>query len=185
LIIKERAFNKNLGRYQKFISFDRNWDESLLAHSYEKVEDANDSMALQDLARRAYIAVSGNCYGRVDVRKRDVSGKFYVLEVNASCGLGKGTSSEFILHLAGQSNEDFFKILLSTSLSSSLLSEELDKITDLPSSDLISIPTVVKAEVSKLISHPSLARVPTPVVHVIVSAVLVDADYGVYFKISF
>jgi len=70
----ERAFNQSLGRFQKFVSFDRNWDETLLAHTYEKVDDPNDSMALQDLARRAYISVSGNCYGRVDIRKRDVSG---------------------------------------------------------------------------------------------------------------
>ena len=73
---KERAFHKKLSRFQRFISFDRNWDESLLAHSYEKVGDSNDSIALQDLGRRAYEAVSGNCYGRVDIRKRDVSGKY-------------------------------------------------------------------------------------------------------------
>ena len=63
------------------MSFDRNWDETLLAHSYEKVDDSNDSMALQDLARRAYISVSGNCYGRVDIRKRDVSGISKILKI--------------------------------------------------------------------------------------------------------
>jgi hypothetical protein len=169
----ERAFNKNLGRFQKFISFDRNWDETQLAHSYEKVEDANDAMALQDLARRAYFAVSGNCYGRVDIRKRDVSGKFYVLEVNASCGLGKGTSSEFILHLAGQTTQDFFKILLSMTLTPPADASE-SEISSIVATSLL--PLTLKEQVSQLIDHPSLATVPTPVVHVIVSAVLIESQ---------
>lgn len=70
----ERAFNPDVPHYKRFISFERNWDEGALVHSYVAVSDPNDYMALQDLARRAYISVSGNCYGRVDVRKRDVNG---------------------------------------------------------------------------------------------------------------
>ena len=82
----------------------------MLAHYYAPVTDPNDFQGLQDLARRAYIACGGNSFGRVDIRKRDSSGKLYVLEVNASCGLGKGTSSDFILGLAGQSTKDFFQV---------------------------------------------------------------------------
>lgn len=65
---------------------------------------------------KAYVAMSGNCYGRVDVRKRDSNGKFYVLEVNASCGLGIGSSSDFILQLAGQNTPDFFNGIISMSI---------------------------------------------------------------------
>ncbi|KAJ3056473.1 hypothetical protein HK097_006792 [Rhizophlyctis rosea] len=188
----ERAFNKDLPRFKRFISFVRNWDEAQYAHQYAPVEDANDYNALQDLARRAYVSVSGNCYGRVDVRKRDVSGKFYVLEVNASCGLGKGSSSEFILNLAGQTTQDFFQILLANALKPSIepsLSqtqldlvaepEELAEADDVVATSLPLIPPVIEEKVNKLIHHPSLATVPSPVMHVIVSAVLVDAESGI------
>lgn len=99
-------------------------------------------------------------------------GKFYVLEVNASCGLGRGTSSDFILTLAGQTTPDFFKILLSSSLAVPLSPSVNGTPPEL-------IPDSVKEKVSKLIHHPSLATVPTPVVHVIVSAVLVDTESSV------
>ena len=164
-----------------------------MAHDYIPVEDANDYNALQDLARSAYTAVSGNCYGRVDVRKRDINGKFYVLEVNASCGLGKGSSSEFILKLAGQSTLDFFEILISSALkpgydmtnSAIFTPEEMvdepmeqggeDGITPLP----VFIPAVIEAKVAEMIKHPSLAIMPTPVIHVIVAAILVDPESGI------
>ncbi|KND03270.1 uncharacterized protein SPPG_02320 [Spizellomyces punctatus DAOM BR117] len=192
----ERAFNKELPRFKRFISYVRNWDEAQYAHNYERVEDPIDYAALQDLARRAYAAVSGNCYGRVDIRKRDVSGKFYVLEVNASCGLGKGSSSEFILQLAGQTTQDFFQILLSSALKplepaastsgsyAELITAEPDSAVALEKAeaqDNVSplapvLPLEVEQKVAKLIRNPSLALVPNPIVHVIVSAVLVDPE---------
>ncbi|KAI9100431.1 hypothetical protein DFS34DRAFT_592328 [Phlyctochytrium arcticum] len=197
----ERAFNKDLPRFKRFISYVRNWDEAQYAHDYAKVDDPNDYAALQDLARRSYAAVAGNCYGRVDVRKRDVSGKFYVLEVNASCGLGKGSSSEFILKLAGQTTQDFFQILLSSALKPALLESVTsaggsyaDLMTAEP--DALSgqdaaeaedelaplsqvLPPEVEQKVAKLIRNPSLAVVPNPIVHVVISAVLVDPDSGI------
>lgn len=108
----ERAFRSDLSKYQRFVAFDRNWDENDMGHEYIKVEDQEDDAALRDIARRAYISVAGNCYGRVDVRKRESNGKLYVLEVNASCGLGKNSSSDFILNLGGKTTLDFFKIIL-------------------------------------------------------------------------
>ncbi|KAJ3042362.1 hypothetical protein HDV00_007496 [Rhizophlyctis rosea] len=186
----ERAFNKDLPPFKRFISFMRNWDEALYAHQYAPVNDANDYNALQDLARRAYVSVAGNCYGRVDIRKRDVSGKFYVLEVNASCGLGKGSSSDFILNLAGQTTQDFFQILLSSALKPTIEvspsqgelvaePEELAEADDTLGSTLSIFPPAVEEKVHKLIHHPSLATVPSPVMHVVVSAVLVDPESGI------
>ncbi|KAI8820760.1 uncharacterized protein EV422DRAFT_530069 [Fimicolochytrium jonesii] len=194
----ERAFNKDLPRFKRFISYVRNWDEAQYAHGYEHVTDPNDHAALQDLSRRAYAAVSGNAYGRVDIRKRDVSGKFYVLEVNASCGLGKGSSSEFILKLAGQTTQDFFQILLSSALKVSLDTSvttpaaestrgSFANITAEPvgadgeGEDTVSplhsvLPAEVEQKLAQLIRNPSLAVVPNPVVHVICAAVLQDPE---------
>ncbi|KAJ3021822.1 hypothetical protein HKX48_007705 [Thoreauomyces humboldtii] len=188
----ERAFSKNLPRFARFVSYVRNWDPTQnQQHAYEAVPDPNDFAALQDLSRRAYAAVSGNAYGRVDIRKRDVSGKFYVLEVNASCGLGNGTSSDFILRLAGQTTQDFFQILLSSVLKPPVEStaspsgsfgnltaepvaepgEEADKVW--PMSPLS---VAVEEKVAKMIRNPSLALVPNPVVHVVCAAVLIDPE---------
>ncbi|KAJ3189813.1 hypothetical protein HDU85_000097 [Gaertneriomyces sp. JEL0708] len=191
----ERAFNKDLPRFKRFVSYIRNWDEAQYAHIYEPVADPNDCAALQDLARRAYAAVSGNCYGRVDVRKRDVSGKFYVLEVNASCGLGKGSSSEFILQLAGQTTQDFFAILLSSALkpieiddletrvAATMTAEPTSSEEELhqEAGDVLApvLPAKVEEKVAQLIRNPSLAVAPSPVVHVIVSAALIDREAGV------
>jgi hypothetical protein len=45
-----------LAPFQRFVSFERNWDEAALAHDYIVVPDANDYNALQDLARRVFEA---------------------------------------------------------------------------------------------------------------------------------
>ncbi|KAJ3128394.1 hypothetical protein HK101_005407, partial [Irineochytrium annulatum] len=177
----ERAFQKDLPKYKRFITFESNWDVELQLHHYAQVEDENDSAALQDLARRAYIATNGNCFGRVDIRKRDSSGKFYVLEVNASCGIGSGSSSDFILKLAGQSTSDFFKILLSNFLQPAPLLDEAGKLAAEPSSlDDVEpvLPPHVESEVTALLKNPQLAVLPTPVVHVVVAAVIIDAEAG-------
>ncbi|KAJ3098643.1 hypothetical protein HDU96_010992 [Phlyctochytrium bullatum] len=176
----ERAFAKDLPVYQRFITFKSNWNEEFQLHQYAKVVDENDAVALQDLARRAYIATSGNCFGRVDIRKRDSSGKFYVLEVNASCGVGTGSSSDFILKLAGQSTQDFFKILLSNFLQPPPLLEGESRMSMEPAVEegLAVIPPSVEEEVTELLKNPNLAVLPTPVVHVIVAAVMLDAEAG-------
>ncbi|KAJ3214385.1 Mitochondrial intermediate peptidase [Dinochytrium kinnereticum] len=180
----ERAFDRDLPKFQRFITFKSNWNTELQLHQYAKVEDENDSAALQDLARRAYIATSGNCFGRVDIRKRDSSGKFYVLEVNATCGVGSGSSSDFILQLAGQTTIDFFKILLSNFLQpppllndESRVSMEPFSVEDADESQAV-IPLEIEEEVTELLRNPTLAVLPTPVVHVIVAAVIIDEEAG-------
>ena len=42
---------------------------------------------LQQIAKRAYRAVKGTSYGRVDIRQDRATGKLYVLEVNANPGI--------------------------------------------------------------------------------------------------
>ena len=58
---------------------------------------------LVDLAKRAYCAVGGYSYARVDVRRDTVNGKLSVLEVNANCGLSGDdqTSTGSMLQLMG------------------------------------------------------------------------------------
>ncbi|KAJ3409406.1 CDC5 cell division cycle 5-like protein [Chytridiales sp. JEL 0842] len=178
----ERRFPKEVPPHQRFITFKSNWNTELQLHEYAKVEDDNDSIALQDLARRGYIACSGNCFGRVDIRKRDVSGKFYVLEVNASCGVGAGSSSDFILNLAGQTTGDFFKILLGNFLipqpMGGAITDEPDEFEDDEVGPLNVLPITVGEKISELLRNPSLALLPNPVVHVIVAAVITDEEAG-------
>jgi D-alanine-D-alanine ligase len=58
---------------------------------------------LMDLARRAFLAVDGTGYGRVDMRYDHDAGHAYVLEVNANCCLStdETTSVGAILQLSG------------------------------------------------------------------------------------
>lgn len=107
-----RSFNEKIPAHQRFIKYAQNWDDDLCEHKYQKCEES-DFSPLVELATNAYISVSGNCFGRVDIRKRE-NGKFYVLEVNSSCGIGFGSSSDNILLLAGQCTLDFFKAVLCT-----------------------------------------------------------------------
>jgi len=59
---------------------------------------------LADIARRAFRAVEGEGYARVDIRRDAHSHQLMVLEVNAQCGLSSSDSSTVgsILHLCGQ-----------------------------------------------------------------------------------
>ncbi|KAJ3302525.1 hypothetical protein HDV03_004892 [Kappamyces sp. JEL0829] len=127
----ERVFSETLGEREKILSFDICWDGCDL--------DKNDSgevpeqpysyapapLELQpylqgetfaltlDLARRAYIAVSGTGYGRVDIRTRTPASKdAFVLELNANCGLAFGrmaSSLGEILILSQVSPDEFLK----------------------------------------------------------------------------
>jgi D-alanine-D-alanine ligase len=42
---------------------------------------------LADLATRAYVALEGRSYGRVDIRLEEKTDELFVLEANANCGL--------------------------------------------------------------------------------------------------
>jgi D-alanine-D-alanine ligase len=93
-----------------------------LSYGYWERDDKDSFLSFQlvdsdlyetlcDLAKRAYCAVGGNGYGRVDVRMDRLSQELFVLEVNPNCGISSqslsnlsdptGTSVGTILHLAG------------------------------------------------------------------------------------
>ena len=109
----ERIFHSALPAHERFLSYDRYWseykEESRLspAEPFYRYDLAAEEHAarLADLAERAFVAVDGTGYGRVDIRLDRPSGEFRVLEVNSNCGLSgdRETSVGELLFLAGAS----------------------------------------------------------------------------------
>jgi D-alanine-D-alanine ligase len=93
----ERVFHESLPEHEQFLSFDRLWeiyeDETPMpndANFYEyAVPDIALHRAIKQLAWDAYVAVKGTGYTRVDIRMDKATGKLYVLEVNAQCGISE------------------------------------------------------------------------------------------------
>jgi len=110
----ERIFHESLPEEEKFLSFDRLWE----IYEDEKPMPANENFynyhrpdptlitALEQLSLDAYKALGGMGYGRLDIRMDKETGKLYILEVNAQCGLSEDedyTSIGAILRYAEQS----------------------------------------------------------------------------------
>ncbi|HRG68068.1 MAG: hypothetical protein JNL65_01145 [Saprospiraceae bacterium] len=93
----ERLFDESLPANEKFLSFDRLWeiyeneaplkDEKALWHYH--VPDPSLISRIQEISWKAYCAVKGTGYGRIDLRRNKKTGELYVLEVNAQCGLSE------------------------------------------------------------------------------------------------
>ena len=67
------------------------------------------------VSRRAYAAVGGRGYGRVDLRMDSATGELFVLEVNAQCGLSEDenyTSIGAILRYANVSFSDAVQCII-------------------------------------------------------------------------
>lgn len=110
----ERVFHSSLPPKEKILSFDRLWEtydqESPMeghGNLYDYHEPEQNLFALlQQLSIDAFLAVGGMGYGRLDIRMDKLTGKFYVLEVNAQCGLSEDenfTSIGAILRFAKKS----------------------------------------------------------------------------------
>ena len=113
----ERIFHESLPEEEKFLSFDRLWeiyeDEKPMpgnADFYDYHRPASKLIkALERLSLDAYIAVGGTGYGRLDIRMDKTTGKLYMLEVNAQCGLSEDedyTSIGAILRYSGATFSD-------------------------------------------------------------------------------
>jgi len=93
----ERVFHASLPDHEKFLSYERLWEvyenESsmpLQGNFYEyKSPPSEIQDALEAISLSAYQSVRGKGYGRIDIRMDQTSGKLYVLEVNAQCGLSE------------------------------------------------------------------------------------------------
>ena len=110
----ERVFHPSLPDKEKFLSFDRLWeiyeDESAMPgedsfYEYQLPEEALIE-PIKQLSWEAFVATGGRGYTRVDLRMDAATGKLYVLEVNAQCGISEDenfTSIGAILRLSGNS----------------------------------------------------------------------------------
>jgi D-alanine-D-alanine ligase len=108
----ERVFHTALPDTEKFLSFDRLWEtydeETPLPndepfYTYHRPDKALIA-SITKLSWDAYVAVGGKGYGRIDLRMDKTTGKLYVLEVNAQCGISEDedyTSIGAILRLSG------------------------------------------------------------------------------------
>ena len=108
----ERVFHDSLPEQEKFLSFDRLWEiyeeEEPMpndANFYEyALPDASLIDEIKKISWDAYVATKGCGYTRVDIRMDKQTGKLYVLEVNAQCGLSEDedfTSIGAILRFSG------------------------------------------------------------------------------------
>lgn len=83
----EIIFNSDLPETQKFLSHDRYWGKDEEQTSWQRqnpfiryqLVDSDLHQRLCDLAKRAYCAVFGNGYGRVDIRMDNTSQELFVL----------------------------------------------------------------------------------------------------------
>ncbi|MFB2880564.1 hypothetical protein [Floridanema aerugineum] len=115
----ELVFQSSLPETQQFRSYDNFWSEHLEESASSSSEPfyhcqpiASDlSERLCNLSKRAYCAIGGNGYARVDIRMDKDSQELFVLEVNANCAISSIPLTDFsdlnqtslgtILHLAG------------------------------------------------------------------------------------
>jgi D-alanine-D-alanine ligase len=109
----ERVFHASLPDEEKFLSFDRLWEiyeEEKPIGDYEsfytyEMPDPAIVEAIKQLSWEAYCSVKGQGYGRIDIRQDKATGKLYVLEVNAQCGISDDedfTSIGAILRVSGK-----------------------------------------------------------------------------------
>ena len=123
----ERVFHASLPENERFLSFDRLWEiydeespmpENENFYEYKSV-DPSLVQAIKQLSFDAYAACGGKGYARLDIRLSSESGKLYMLEVNAQCGLSEDenyTSIGAILKASGKSFTEIVVEILKDSL---------------------------------------------------------------------
>ena len=115
----ERKFHPSLPETEKFLSFDRLWeiyeDESPMPANENFYEYAPAPTALHRrlslLSKRAYAAVKGRGYTRIDIRQDAKTGKLYVLEANAQCGLSEDENYTSIGAILKASDVSFTQVV--------------------------------------------------------------------------
>ncbi len=116
----ERIFHKDLPDTEKFLSFDRLWETFEQEKSLGEEEDFYQyqlppislQKKIMDLSWKAYVAVGGTGYGRVDIRMDKTTGRMYVLEVNAQCGLSEDENYTSIGAIVRLSNQSYSSLIL-------------------------------------------------------------------------
>jgi D-alanine-D-alanine ligase len=115
----KRNFHESLPEAERFLSFDRLWeiyeDETPMPengnfYEYGPVEPSLVP-ALKNLSMDAYISCGGKGYTRIDIRQDSNTGKLYMLEVNAQCGLSEDENYTSIGAILKVSNVSFTGII--------------------------------------------------------------------------
>lgn len=125
--IVERVFHKSLKPEEKFLSFDRLWEtyetESAMPENgfFFEYHPVNDSInhLINELSIQAYRSVKGSGYTRIDIRQDSKSGKYFVLEANAQCGISEDenyTSIGAILRVSKNSFTALCEMILNDTL---------------------------------------------------------------------
>ncbi|HWR32597.1 MAG TPA: hypothetical protein VN451_03685 [Chitinophagaceae bacterium] len=117
----ERTFHPSLPDAEKFLSFDRLWeiyeDETPMPengnfYEYQKVKGDQLVKALKKLSLNAYKACGGKGYTRIDIRQDATTGKLYLLEVNAQCGLSEDENYTSIGAIIKASDVSYTEIIV-------------------------------------------------------------------------
>lgn len=115
----KRVFHESLPESEKFLSFDRLWeiyeDESPMPeeenfYEYQPVKGELVT-ALKKLSLEAYKACGGKGYTRIDIRQDAATGKLYMLEANAQCGLSEDENYTSIGAILKASNVSFAEVI--------------------------------------------------------------------------
>lgn len=115
----ERVFHHSLPEAERFLSFDRLWeiyeDETPMPqnenfYEYRPVEPSLIP-SLKQLSLDAYKACGGKGYTRIDIRQDSNTGKLYMLEANAQCGLSEDEDYTSIGAILKVSNVSFTEII--------------------------------------------------------------------------
>ena len=115
----KRNFHESLPEAEKFLSFDRLWEiyedetpmpENENFYEYGPVEPSLIP-ALKKLSMDAYRSCGGKGYTRIDIRQDSKTGKLYMLEVNAQCGLSEDENYTSIGAILKVSNVSFTEII--------------------------------------------------------------------------
>jgi D-alanine-D-alanine ligase len=112
----ERVFDPSIPDKERILCNER------LGRPYYHYEACPPKMVdrLKDVASRAYCAVEGASYGRVDIRQDRATGELFVLEVNANPGISgdeEVVSVGCCLRLAGMTFADLLATIIDQTLS--------------------------------------------------------------------
>lgn len=115
----ERVFHHSLPDEEKFLSFDRLWEiyedeapmpENENFYEYKPVE-GKIVTELKKMSLDAYKACGGKGYTRIDIRQDAATGKLYVLEANAQCGLSEDENYTSIGAIIKESGVSFADVI--------------------------------------------------------------------------
>ena len=138
----QRVFHPSLPDEEKILSFDRLWEiyeeETPMPndgnfYDYE-APDADLVDEIKKISWDAFVATKGKGYTRVDLRQDKITGKLFVLEINAQCGLSEDedyTSIGAILRLSGKTFTELVKEIINTAFLNSTIKKQPGKKTKL------------------------------------------------------